>query len=878
MRFRRKSTSFALATFLFCVLSPGLLAQIPTIPALAQTSTVPSRREANRLFDLGSQQFKQNQFERALSTFQQALKLYQQLRELGGQGDVLLKLGQVHEILGQYDQSLARYQQAAAIFSKLDERDNRAGALSGVGIAYLRTGKYSQAIAAFQQALTVIPNAAIPLNGLGLAYVYLGQYDKALKFHQQVLAVRQASRNRVGEATSLLNIGVVYEGRTQYQDALNSYQQALEIYRQVRNPTGQVRSLNLIGELYSLQNQPSQAMSFFQEALKLSRTINDPRGKGVALNNIGRTHFSLQQYSQGLESYEQALTIRRKVGDREGEGKTLSNIGELLTEQNQPELAIVFYKQSVNIYESIRRELQQLPSEQQESYTQSVAGTYRRLADLLIAQGRIGEAQQILERLKIQELNDFTKGTRAPATIAEVGFNSVEKQIKGKYTSLIAFGGKYYDCEQQRCPQYNELKTQYQGLSKEFQVFVEQIKQQLRDSKLTQVDKSTQDFQTSADRVVTAHLNSILIYPLVLPDKTRLLWAAKGGVLSKTDVCPLGETALYNKVAQFQTLISKRGDEAQLKAIGKELYDCLIKPLESELIANNIQHLIFVPDRATNYIPMGALFDGNQYLIQRFAVSNVLSASLTDTDDRLKSPQQTSILALGLSQAKGKFGALPNVETELNAIVKQSTANRIATGLYPGQVFLNPQFTKAALEDNIRGHRIIHIATHGEFKAENPRDSYFLLGTGIPYPIPDVQTLRDLKDVHLVVLSACQTGLGGADGLGLEVTGISSFFMGDRNRAKAVIASLWNVNDASTSLLMQQFYKNLATEKMTKAEALQQAQLSLLKGNVTAKDALRRSGETDINVTVTSGDRSSSTANFSHPYYWAPFILIGNSL
>ncbi|MDX2241598.1 MAG: CHAT domain-containing protein [Leptolyngbyaceae cyanobacterium bins.302] len=876
MRPRRKSTSFALATLLFCVLSPCLPAQSASAPALAQVSASQARREANRLFNLGSQQFQRNQFEQALATFQQALKLYQQARELGGQGDVLLKLGQVHEILGQYDQSLTRYQQAAEIFAKLGERDNRAGALSGVGIAYLRTGKYSQAIAAFQEALNIIPNAGVPLNGLGLAYIYLGQYDKALKFHQQVLAIRRANRNRAGEATSLLNIGTVYKGRVQYQDALNSYQQALEIYRQVRNPTGQVRSLNLIGELYNLQKQPSQAMSFFQEALKLSRTIDDSRGQSIAFDNIGRIHFSLQQYSQALDFYEQALTIRRKGGDREGEGKTLSNIGELFAEQDQSELAIVFYKQSVNIYESIRRDLQQLPSEQQESYTQSVASTYRRLADLLIAQGRIGEAQQILERLKIQELNDFTKGTRAPATIAEVGFNSLETQIKGKYTSLIAFGSKYYDCEQQRCPQHNELKTQYQGLSKEFQIFVEQIKQQLRDSKLTQVDKSTQDFQTSADRVVTAHLNSILIYPLVLPDKTRLLWAAKGGVLSKTAVCPLGETALYNKVAQLQTLISKRGNETQLKAVGKELYDCLIQPLESELAANKIQHLIFVPDRATNYIPMGALFDGNQYLIQRFAVSNVLSASLTDTDDRLKSPQQTPILALGLSQAKGNFGALPNVETELNAIVKQSTANRNATGIYPGQVFLNPQFTKAALEDNIRGHRIIHIATHGGFKPENPRDSYFLLGTGTPYPIPDVQTLRDLKDVHLVVLSACQTGLGGADGLGLEVTGISSFFMGDRDRAKAVIASLWNVNDTSTALIMQQFYKNLATGNLTKAEALRQAQLSLLQSKLTDKNAPRRSnGDADV---VVSGTPAARLANFSHPYYWAPFILIGNSL
>ena len=155
----------------------------------------------------------------------------------------------------------------------------------------------------------------------------------------------------------------------------------------------------------------------------------------------------------------------------------------------------------------------------------------------------------MLERLKLQELNDFTKGTRAPTTVAAVGFSPVETQVKTKYGGLIAFGGKFYDCDQQqpRCPQHSDLNTQYQSLSKEFQAFVAQIKQQLRDGRLTQVDKSTQDFLNSADRVVTAHPNSILIYPLVLPDKTRLLWASKGGGDCKLD-CVKGQKLRSNEL------------------------------------------------------------------------------------------------------------------------------------------------------------------------------------------------------------------------------------------------------------------------------------------------------------------------------------------
>lgn len=290
----------------------------------------------------------------------------------------------------------------------------------------------------------------------------------------------------------------------------------------------------------------------------------------------------------------------------------------------------------------------------------------------------------------------------------------------------------------------------------------------------------------------------------------------------------------------------------------------------------HLKHLIFVPDRAINYIPMAALHDGKQYLIERYAISTVLSAGLTDTDDRLPpQPQQIPVLGLGLSEARGDFDALPAVKAELNAILKTKTSD---TGIFPGLKYLNSEFDRNALENNLRGHKILHIATHGEFKPTNPRDSYFLLGTGKPYSIPDIQTLRDLRDVHLVVLSACETALGGADGLGLEVAGISSFFLGDRDRAKAVMASLWLVNDVSTALLMQQFYQHLATGK-TKAAALQLVQRDFITGKLTFNDAeaLDRLAS-EPNSTQPELESQSTVNPLTHPYYWAPFILIGNGL
>ncbi|MBL1177170.1 CHAT domain-containing protein [Pantanalinema sp. GBBB05] len=847
-----------------------------------------------------------------IELYQQTLRVLQDRGDRAGQALILNNLGSAYTTYDQYHQAIQLHQQAFAIFQETGDRAGQAKALIGLGYAYYWLSQQTKAIPIFQQAFTLFKQMnnragqAIALNRLGNAYHYLGQYNQAVELHRQALSLFQQLGNQAGEASTLFDLGNAYSflgqplqalelhqqalsrfqqlgdrrnqasaisniasyySRNQPDKAIALYQEALALFRQGNNRYGEAQALKSLGNLYLGLKQVEQAINLYQQALPIFSAIDEVYGQAYTLQGLGSAYVLLQQYDQSLKFYQQALTILKRIGDREGESGIWHNIGSLLVRQHQPELAIIVYKQSVNVYETIRADLRKLPRQLQESYTQSVSGSYRTLANLLIEQGRIGEAQQVLERLKVQELNDFTQGSRAPTAIAEVGFNSLETQIQGQYNSLIAFGGKFYDCEQRRCAQYSELKTQYQTLSKEFQTFVEQIKQQLHDSRLAQVDQSTQDFQTSADRVVTANPNSILIYPLVLADKTRILWAAKGGVLSKTAVCPLGEAALYSKVSQFQALLSTHDDEAQLQAIGKDLYDCLVKPLEPELAANKIQHLIFVPDRATNYIPMAALFDGNHYLIQRFAVSNILSASLTDTGKTLLLPPSTSVLALGLSEAQGDYSALPNVEAELNAIVKQPN-NR---GIYPGEILLNQQFTKAAFEDNIWGHKIIHIATHSEFKSENPRSSYFLLGTGTPYPIPDVQTLRDLKDVQLVVLSACQTGLGGTDGLGLEVSGISSFFMGDRDRAKAVLASLWSVSDASTSVLMQQFYKYLATGKLTKAEALRQAQLSLLNGTLPTSVLPYRTA-----VPVSSSGQA--IGSLAHPYYWSPFILIGNSL
>jgi CHAT domain-containing protein len=228
-----------------------------------------------------------------------------------------------------------------------------------------------------------------------------------------------------------------------------------------------------------------------------------------------------------------------------------------------------------------------------------------------------------------------------------------------------------------------------------------------------------------------------------------------------------------------------------------------------------------------------------------------------------------TILALGTSKAFPGFNALPNVPAELNAIVREGNAK----GIYSGKIRLDAAFTANSLRGNHDPFRVLHIATHGSFNPKSITASFLLLGDGNRLPINDIAALTNLNPTHLVVLSACETGLSGSAQDGTEISGISGYFL--YRGAKSVIASLWNVNDASTALLMQQFYKNLAGGTMTKAEALRQVQRDFINGKLTAKDAPSRS---DIEVQVTNPTRQIGPQTFAHPYYWAPFILIGNSL
>jgi CHAT domain-containing protein/tetratricopeptide (TPR) repeat protein len=812
---------------------------------LAQATSA-QKEIADRLIQEGVQAFNTSQFPVALEKFRTALGIYRQIGNRAREGTTLSNIGLVYQNLGQYSKALETYQQSLVIRREIGDRAGEGSTLNNIGGVYDSLGQYSKAFEYYQQSLAIskeIGDRAVEgttLNNIGEVYRVLGQYSKALETFQRSLAISKEIGNRAVEGTTLNNIGGVYYSLGQYPKALATYQQSLSIRKEIGDRAGEGTTLNNIGGNYDSLGQYSKALATYQQSLAISKEIGDRAGEGTTLNNIGKVYGVLGQYPKALETFQRSLAISKEIGDRAGEGATLDNIGYSYGALKLPESSISFLKQAVNVYESIRHDNLPLSREQQESYTKTVESTYRKLADLLLSQGRLIEAQQVLELLKVQEIYGIDSENRAILTPSGIQYTATEAEINKQHGNLVALGQKLYACEEAskfKCTanQKSQWQSQRQALQQQFDQTLQEAegkaKNRIRQSAVTGKD----DFIKSYQNLVETQPGTLLVYPFVTEDKLWLLWASKGGVLGSTEVPTVGRVTLLKAVANFRDqLQNPNSDPTALRQSAQQLYQWLIKPLEPALAAKDIKHLIFSLDSTTRYIPVSALMDNNKnYLIEKYTISTVLNASLTDTEARLpNSPQQSSVLGLGVSLGfPPEFKALKNVEPELTAIVK---ATGETTGLYPGKKFRNENFTQQTLTDNLKEQNILHIATHAKFLSTNPKESYLLLGNGQKYPIRDIQYLRNLGKVHLVVLSACETGLGESDADGKEILGISAYFTGGQSKAKAVLASLWKVNDTSTSELMQQFYQNLAKGTLTKSEALRQAQLSMLSRSKTA--------------------------------------------
>ncbi len=288
----------------------------------------------------------------------------------------------------------------------------------------------------------------------------------------------------------------------------------------------------------------------------------------------------------------------------------------------------------------------------------------------------------------------------------------------------------------------------------------------------------------------------------------------------------------------------------------QQLYKWLIAPMESELQNNKIDTIIFCMGTGLRSLPIAALHDGKQFLVEKYNLALIPAFNLLD--HRPSVLAGTQVLAMGASEFKTQQ-PLPAVELELSTITQS---------LWPGRSLLNQNFTL----ENLQAERsrtpfgILHLATHADISAQSAEDSYLQFWDR-PFPLAQMRTLNlRTPVVQLLVLSACRTALGTPQAE-LGFAGLSV-----QSGAKATIASLWSVNDGGTLVLMTEFYRHLKTANI-KVEALRQSQRDMLQGKVKLKtSSVYRQGTPPLPSPLAQF----ADVDLSHPYYWAAFTLVGN--
>jgi filamentous hemagglutinin family protein len=336
------------------------------------------------------------------------------------------------------------------------------------------------------------------------------------------------------------------------------------------------------------------------------------------------------------------------------------------------------------------------------------------------------------------------------------------------------------------------------------------------------------------------------------PIRKRLSGAMRG-----TQGAYASRTQVLKVADQFRKEVIRIRRTPTYLTSAKQLYQWLIAPLEGDLQARGIQNLVFVPDSGLRSVPFAALYDGQQFLVEKYSVSLIPSLSLTDTLQRnLKNSQ---VLAMGASEFPDQE-PLPAVPTELSIITPE---------LWPGKSFLNNAFTLKNLKTQrrLQPFRIVHLATHAEFEPGDPSNSYIQLWD-TKLSLNQLPQL-DWNDppVDLLVLSACRTALGDEQAeLGFAGLAVQA-------GVKSALASLWYVSDQGTLGLMTEFYQELKKAPV-RVEALRQAQVAMLKGQVRIQGGKLQTPSGDM--TLTPELAKLENQNLSHPYYWAAFTMIGN--
>jgi CHAT domain-containing protein/Tfp pilus assembly protein PilF len=862
--------------------------------------------EAATLSSIGSVYHSLGEMQKALDKFNEALPVLRAISDRRVEASTLSNIGVVYWSLGEMQKALDKYNEALPIWRAVGDRSGEARTLNGIGLVYQSLGEMQKALDKYNETLPIlraIGNRRVEadtLNNIGVVYWSLGEIQKALYKHTEALPIRRAVGDRSGEVTTLNNIGAVYQSLGEMQKALDKYNEALPILRVLGDRRVEAVILNNIGRVHRSSGDMRKALDRFNDALQIRRAVGDRLGEAVTLNSLGEVYYSLGETQKALDKFNEALPIRQEVDDRNGEATTLLGIARVEQKRNNLTQARQTIEQAIGLIESIRTNV--VSQELRASYFASRQEFFETYIDVLMqmhrqnpAAGFDALALAVSERARARSLLELLTEARADIRQGVDGSllereRSLQQRLNARAAAQVRLLNRKHTPEQADAiakeiasitAEYEEVQSQIRARSPRYAALT-----QPQPLGLTEIQQQALDEDT-------------LLIEYELGEQRSYLWLVSQRSIDSYEIPPRAELeAAARRVYELLTVRPKRGTppDPQFIAQAKALSGMLLGPVAPRLSG---KRLVVVAPGALSYLPFATLpapedekrpAGGYEPLVAKHEVVSVPSASVLsvirrETAGRQRAAKSVAVLAdpvfeasdPRLAEAKngnssGGTPAAPDADAEHSELMRairtmnfsdaRTGFTRLPFSRYEaeGVIALTPKRTglKAtdfnasrdlAMSRELSQYRVLHFATHGLLNSERPELS------GLVFSLIDRDGKQQdgflrLHEVYnlqfnadLVVLSACETGLG-KEIKGEGLIGLTRGFM--YAGAPRVVASLWHVDDLATAELMKLFYQRMLKDGLPAGAALRAAQIEL-----------------------------SRQKRWASPYFWAGFLLLG---
>jgi CHAT domain-containing protein len=804
------------------------------------------------LTNLANLQNATGSYDRALGNYQACLTVARERQMTAEELRITNNIALVMVAKGETRAALPVYTTALDLARKVGDREAEAQLSTNLASACQELGQYGEALAHMDRALTSFreqkarEGEAVTLANMGVLYNLTGRYEESLRAHQQSLEIASEIGARPHQMTALMGIALYHMHRGDGRQASEALRSAHLLANELGDRTAQMVAVLNLGHMLRQIGDPTTALAMGKEALEIAREARDTAREAAALDSIGRSQAALGKAAEAAASFEAAARLAEQCGDRSLMMHAKRGLGEVYDGQKRWKEAAAAYRQAAAVLESLRADAREQTL--QTSFFAQYSSTYFRLARAVHEQGDPAGAFAASERARARALVDLLR--RSKASVSR-GLSAQERdeeaRLEAQVTSVTAELQNSRALPTDRVLAIRKEVDSGRAKLEEFQrrLFVRHPELQVRRGQFSPAGLS------ELNRKLFAGRPGLCVLAYLAGEAETLLFVLSAGKAPAGPASlavyrlPVPFRALTEDAGQFRAACGQAGET--YRPLAQNLFRQLVQPAAREVAGKT--HLVVVPDPAMPVLPFQALLDGSgKHLLERWSLSyapsvTALVAMMELRDSRRRQPApRVTLLAAGRPQ----LTSLPDLEAaeqEVRALAAMAGAGARA---YTG---------KEASERRVRAEmgdaRCIHLATHGLLNEVAPLYSALALtrsdaDDGL-LEAREVLAL-DLR-ADLVVLSACETGLGKGVG-GEGVLGLTwAFFVAG---APATVVSQWQVEDTSTGALMRAFYAGFlkpakGAPALPRAGALRAAQLRLLRDGA-----------------------------HGHPYYWAPFVLVGD--